>query len=145
MTYLVIAGLVLYFLYFFLELDQPPLPKSSTPSKFKDVNDYFEYLDRSSMPTEIPDTLDLNMLKVYKQDYLKSTEWNTRRKQVLKRDSYSCKQCGITGVPMEVHHITYKRLTCENLKDLVTLCRDCHQHIHNRYGYDYNTNYPLRR
>lgn len=78
-----------------------------------------------------------------KQTYLKSPQWQTLRKAVLKRDLYVCQSCKSSGVPLEVHHITYTRLGNELLSDLVSVCRDCHQSIHDQYGYDYSNTYPI--
>lgn len=31
---------------------------------------------------------------------------------------------------LQVHHITYERLGCHEIDDLITLCRPCHTKIH---------------
>ena len=80
-----------------------------------------------------------------KQAYLKSLKWNTIRKQILARDHYTCQNCGISNVSLEVHHITYARFENESPADLVSVCRDCHQDIHNLYGYNYRTTFNLTR
>ena len=61
--------------------------------------------------------------------YLKSPEWREKREQVLLRDQYKCQDCG-AHERLEVHHTTYKRVFHEDLDDLITLCRDCHQNEH---------------
>lgn len=78
-----------------------------------------------------------------KQAYLKSSQWQALRKFVLKRDAYTCQSCRISGISLEVHHITYIRLGNEYTSDLVSVCRDCHQAIHNKYGYAYSNVYPI--
>lgn len=78
-----------------------------------------------------------------KQAYLKSSQWQTLRKKVLKRDAYTCQSCQTSGIPLEVHHITYIRLGNENISDLVSVCRYCHQAIHDKYGYSHTTIYPI--
>lgn len=87
--------------------------------------------------------LDLNHYRSYKQAYIKSPKWNLLRKQILHRDNYTCQKCNATNISLEVHHIRYANFGNEQLSDLVSVCRDCHQSIHNQYGYDYNTNYPI--
>lgn len=79
-----------------------------------------------------------------KRAYLASPQWNTRRKLVLTRDHYTCRQCGINTVPLEVHHLHYRNLGNEPLTDLVALCRDCHQSIHDIYGYDLYQTFPIQ-
>ena len=86
---------------------------------------------------------DLNNYKEFKQDYLKTPQWNTLRKSILKRDNYTCQACTTTGVPLEVHHISYQNFMEEKDTDLISLCRDCHQGVHNRLGYDYNSTFPI--
>jgi predicted HNH restriction endonuclease len=108
-----------------------PKPKVDTRKSFE------EFYPNFSIAT-IYDTI-----AERKQAYLKSFTWHTLRKQVLHRDHYTCRDCGITGVPLEVHHITYERFEHELLSDLVSVCRDCHQAIHNHYGYDYKTKFNL--
>lgn len=88
------------------------------------------------------ETLDLNIHKVFKREYLKSPEWNIKRKAILKRDNYTCASCN-SKVPLDVHHITYIRFGNELNEDLVSLCRECHQAIHSKLGYDYNNTFPI--
>ena len=63
--------------------------------------------ERAYVPST-EETLDLNIYKVFKREYLKSPEWNIKRKAILKRDNYTCASCN-SNVPLEVHHITYIR------------------------------------
>ena len=77
-----------------------------------------------------------------KQEYLKSIHWKQLRRIVLMRDNNTCKQCGCTK-SLNVHHITYKRLGDESIDDLVTVCRNCHQAIHDHHGYEYKGHFPL--
>jgi len=60
----------------------------------------------------------------------KSVCWKSKREQALKRDGYKCTNCGNTA-SLQVHHITYKNLFNEQPSDLQTLCRDCHESVHN--------------
>lgn len=64
-------------------------------------------------------------------DFLKSKYWAFVREKVLKRDSYQCVICKDTKY-LQVHHDTYKNHFKElnNLQDLMTLCRKCHQEHH---------------
>lgn len=78
-----------------------------------------------------------------KEAYMRSPQWQAIRRVILHRDRYTCCQCGIDGVPLEVHHITYEHLGHEHYSDLASLCRDCHQSIHDKYGYDYTSTFPL--
>lgn len=60
--------------------------------------------------------------------YLASPEWKAKCEVVLQRDGHSCRTCGLR-TDLEVHHVTYERFTHEDLEDLITLCRECHEAI----------------
>lgn len=63
-------------------------------------------------------------------DYLQSDEWKEKRARILKRDNFTCVRCG-TGKNLRVHHIRYPEvLGTESDDDLITVCDDCHQKIH---------------
>lgn len=68
--------------------------------------------------------------------------WRSLRAAVLRRDEYLCRECrryGITTPGTEVHHILpadqctgeYEKMKYD-IRNLVTLCRDCHNAMHNR-------------
>lgn len=62
-------------------------------------------------------------------DYLNSPKWHAKRAAVLKRDNYVCRGCG-TNRAVQVHHLDYKRVGKEMLFDLVSICLECHNAIH---------------
>ena len=63
-------------------------------------------------------------------DYLRSEEWQRKRRARLKLDGYRCQMCG-SGTNLQVHHISYDSLrTDAEIDDLVTLCRACHEQVH---------------
>lgn len=68
------------------------------------------------------------------EDYLKSDYWKILREKRLKLDNYKCKRCGRTS-NLEVHHNTYiyrGKGVAKEIKNLITLCRDCHQELHDK-------------
>lgn len=65
------------------------------------------------------------------EEYLKTPEWAKKREQALERDGYRCRNCN-SSEHLHVHHRTYARRGHEDLNDLTTLCRECHEHFHNR-------------
>lgn len=74
--------------------------------------------------------IESNLTYIY---YMKSEEWKQKSDERRKIDNYECVMCGCIG-ELQVHHITYKRLTCENVyTDLVTVCPRCHVLLHNYY------------
>ena len=67
-------------------------------------------------------------------NYMKSEEWQQKRKDRLLIDNYECCMCGRT-TRLECHHVTYKRLGREDVRtDLATLCHDCHVRLHRFYS-----------
>ena len=64
--------------------------------------------------------------------YLHSEQWREIRNKVIARDNCTCRICGggAFGADANVHHLTYRNIGNEDLKDLVTLCPDCHTKIH---------------
>lgn len=73
-----------------------------------------------------------------KEEYaelLKNPAWKTKRLRILKRDKFTCTQCGAGREGMlQVHHTWYpqgaKPWQVDD-KYLVTLCRKCHEGEHN--------------
>lgn len=69
--------------------------------------------------------------KSYKY-FLKSKYWELVREKVIKRDSNKCRKCNSTYI-LQVHHKTYEHHFREHLhlKDLILLCKNCHEKEHN--------------
>jgi len=73
--------------------------------------------------------------------HLKSPEWFEKRKIVLKRDNYKCRNCGSVK-NLIVHHRQYHfdmksgghlNAWHYKLKYLITLCRICHEEGHGQF------------
>lgn len=75
------------------------------------------------------------MNKLQYSKLLKHPKWMAKRKKILKRDKFSCRRCGVSGVELHVHHKYY---VLEKLpwqypgKALITLCKKCHQLEHKK-------------
>lgn len=59
--------------------------------------------------------------------YLRSWTWMMRRNEVLQREG-RCQFCERTS-RLEIHHVHYIRLGCEQTEDLRCLCHDCHKKV----------------
>lgn len=71
-----------------------------------------------------------------------SREYNNWRKEIYKRDGYTCQKCGKVGHGLHAHHIkNYKdnKDLRHDMNNGITLCKDCHGNFHKQYGY-YNNN-----
>lgn len=63
-------------------------------------------------------------------EYMNSDRWRYTRLKRIDLDNGHCQMCG-SQFDLEVHHMKYDRLGNEDIvKDLVTLCRDCHKKLH---------------
>jgi len=51
---------------------------------------------------------------------------------ILDRDNYICQHCKATNVKLHVHHIIFKsNRGTDEPNNLMTLCKDCHDKVHN--------------
>jgi 5-methylcytosine-specific restriction endonuclease McrA len=61
-------------------------------------------------------------------DYLGTTHWKALRQKIASSYDFKCNDCGAdVSKGYEIHHLTYKNVGNEKDKDLVCLCRNCHQ------------------
>ena len=65
-------------------------------------------------------------------DYLKTSLWQTIRTRVLERDHHVCRDCGLMGEQLHVHHRAYTVEVLEGHDDtrLITVCKPCHDKRH---------------
>jgi len=66
----------------------------------------------------------------YRDDYLKSDDWQRKRAVVLKRDKRRCVYCGAPA--SQVHHKRYapRNIGREPIEWLVSVCDGCHRKQH---------------
>lgn len=62
-------------------------------------------------------------------EYLESEHWKQFKQRYVQSDQpQRCRCCGLAKY--ELHHVTYKRLGQERLTDVIPLCRECHDKVH---------------
>ena len=77
------------------------------------------------------------------------SKWRRKREIILRRDGYLCRNCYRYGKRIEgteVHHIfplekctgKYTSLALDS-NNLITLCRDCHNKMHNKINHKLST------
>jgi len=100
----------------------------STPTKAKKKVRTESKKPKSTM-SEMADKL---RGKTYKY-FLRSKYWRIVREMVLKRDGNKCVRCNCK-TSLQIHHKTYKNhfREHENLRDLETLCKTCHEKHHSK-------------
>ena len=70
--------------------------------------------------------------------FYKSTKWERKRKAILRRDEYLCRECrryGRTTPATTVHHvhpIEERPDLALDLRNLISLCDACHNKMHDR-------------
>lgn len=62
-------------------------------------------------------------------NYLKSRHWALTRSRIIQNHPY-CEMCKSADKPLQVHHLSYKRLGKEKDSDLTPLCDECHAAVH---------------
>jgi len=83
--------------------------------------------------------MDKRIAKENYQELLHSPLWIKRRNEILSRDENTCQFCGAQDKYLHVHHRYYAqdRMPWEYDDDaLVTLCEDCHTHIHEALSFE---------
>jgi len=63
------------------------------------------------------------------REYLRSPQWQRKRKGALKRAGNRCQLCN-SPARLQVHHRTYDRIGNEAPDDLIVLCSVCHKTFH---------------
>lgn len=67
----------------------------------------------------------------YRFRFLKSEKWKSVRLEALAREKGKCQICGEESISNDAHHIWYSKSMYDTTeKNLVVLCRPCHDFIH---------------
>lgn len=76
-------------------------------------------------------------------------EYNNWRKEVFKRDNYTCQCCNKRGgIKINAHHIKNWKDNVKERYDIdngITLCEKCHNEFHSKYGKSFNTKEQLKK
>lgn len=64
--------------------------------------------------------------------YLRSDAWKAVRRRFYQSGLFKggCFCCGQRGIPLQMHHRSYRRLGHERLHDLCAVCDSCHVLLH---------------
>jgi hypothetical protein len=58
---------------------------------------------------------------------LRSDYWRQLKQKVAKRRGNKCEQCKSSALHLDLHHKHYETFGRERQKDVLLLCRQCHQ------------------
>jgi len=88
------------------------------------------YVSEKQREREIQERQGKSRQQFYNEEYLRSDAWQRKRYVVLKRDNWTCVDCGAKAV--EVHHKRYskERIGKEPIDWLVSVCNACHERRH---------------
>ena len=139
LTLLCFAILVIYVKFQDGSISLDDFKKDSKPKqKYKPRKHYLDDLD-------IPDPYrDKDFSRDTYVEHLMSDKWKQTKLTRLLIDNFKCQQCNkpITAETSHCHHITYQNLRDEGMKDVVSVCQQCHNDIHEFYGKNAG-HYPL--
>lgn len=143
MELLTFFGLLFFIFYF---LDRKKIGKSNSKQNYEYLKEFLKSDDYTYTPSthteyELPDLIYIS--QVGKKAYLDSPQWKAIKRQRLAIDRYTCQSCNQSGLSLEVHHLHYRTFKSESLSDLVSVCRNCHEAIHRKYGFNHNDEFPL--
>ena len=71
-------------------------------------------------------------LEIDYHEYLLSDDWQDKKITMVWLRK-SCYNCG-SKEKLQIHHLTYKRLGWEKIRDLRVLCSKCHKKEHGKNG-----------
>jgi hypothetical protein len=63
--------------------------------------------------------------------HLDSGYWKRLTARLRVASGGRCSSCSTATAHLDAHHLGYSQLGFETVRDLVALCRDCHEGIHN--------------
>lgn len=140
MEHIILGTIFLVIAYFSMTLT----PESKETSIYTDLepDDVEETynLDHILMKMNLPSFLPYDEYVAY----LRSDSWLNKKMDRFHFDDGICQQCKIelTFKESHCHHINYKNLKFEKLSEIITLCRDCHNEVHEYHGKN-AVNYPI--
>jgi len=73
----------------------------------------------------------------YRRLYLRTTHWRYRASQARIAADFRCQDCGCRRtrnrfIVLDAHHMNYDNLWHEEARDLMVLCRRCHDRRHGK-------------
>lgn len=78
------------------------------------------------------------------KDYLKGLHWSIFKTKYFQ---YHKKECSICGKKygIQLHHLTYDNIGNETFDDVICVCGECHDKIHEELKYNKNLNNQIKK
>jgi hypothetical protein len=70
----------------------------------------------------------------YRDEYVKSGDWQRKQSLVLKRDKYRCVYCGARASQVHHKHYAPRNVGSEPIEWLVSVCERCHRKLDPDFG-----------
>lgn len=70
------------------------------------------------------------MMKMDYGDYMKTNHWKHFRSEAIKFFGAKCQLCNDTQTEIHIHHKTYDNRGRETFNDVIPLCKNCHELVH---------------
>lgn len=113
------------------ELEEDRIALADDPGWMDSARSWFvDVLERIEPPAPSPEQVAALRSLDYREGYLHTEQWKRTREETIAACGHSCQRCGDHQRSLDVHHLTYERLGAEEPRDLVVLCRRCHQAVH---------------
>ena len=148
MSALVIAGLL--WLAYIIFLDQREFNKFTKEAREQEyIDKVIRDFDKEKEQQEFTKPVEPHQPTKLKHDrykylkYIQSPEWRKKSLKIKQEANFRCKSCN-SPTNLQTHHISYKNLYNEQEGQLVCLCGDCHQELHDYHGKSASY-YPLIR
>lgn len=87
-----------------------------------------QFYKRSYEQKQLNYAIEKEKRKQQYDNYLKSYEWKRKHDFIMNKYGYRCVLCFKPAV--NVHHLTYDRVFLEDERDLIALCKNCHEFVH---------------
>lgn len=66
------------------------------------------------------------------KSYLRTPHWQRVKRAAYGKLGRVCHACGYANKEIHVHHLSYKNRGREDMEDLMLLCKDCHEMVHEK-------------
>lgn len=115
-----------------IRVNRSKMVRSDNVQKYEYVYMILKHDNKTNEFTEHIILRQVPKVSINHKEYIKSEEWDIKRKTKLKEANYKCQLCAENQTELHVHHNNYDNLGYEDMSDLIVLCKDCHSKFHDK-------------